>query len=129
LWYLGDRTTGRRDTFFLRGEENTIPSRGQALKCVTYMPWKNSDRYPFKQDQILWIAQKSSGVYGLYSSKNCVFIGESPCIQETLEGHFAGDIPCITQNNPTTFIFEVLSEKYRKARRDELIAEFNPLCR
>jgi len=93
------------------------------------MPWDNSNSYPFNQDQILWNAPKRSGVYGLYSSEKCVFIGESNTIQETLATLFAGSNSEITRNNPTTFIYELSSEKYRKARRDELIAELNPLLR
>jgi hypothetical protein len=92
------------------------------------MPWKNADIYKFTQDHVLWVAPKKSGVYGIYSSGRCLFVGETSCIQETLEGHLNGDTACIAQHDPTEFLFEIVSEKYRKGRKDELIAELRPLC-
>lgn len=92
------------------------------------MPWKNSSTYRFSSDHILWIAPKKSGVYGIYALGKCLFVGESSCIQESLEVHLNGDNPCITKGEPTDFVFELSSDRDREARKAELIAELNPLC-
>lgn len=94
------------------------------------MPFRDdAERCRYTRDDIVWKAPKASGVYGLYAGEKWIFVGEAISLQEALEKHFNGDRPCISSHAPTDFIFETCRENSRAARRQELVAEFKPLCR
>jgi len=55
-------------------------------------------------------------------------VGEAEDIQKRLLEHIRGDNPCITERQPTAFIFELADADHRVARRNELIGEYDPTC-
>ena len=86
--------------------------------------------YPFDARTILDQVPPTSGVYSLFSHQDCVYVGTSKNLQEELTGRLQGEpSSCVAQHPPDEFLFEVVLGDERNTRRDELIAEWNPVCK
>jgi len=74
-------------------------------------------------------APQASGVYAIFNGQNWIYVGESGDIRARLLQHLNGDIPCIIQNAPTGFQFELVAgQPQRVARQNQLIVALNPIC-
>ncbi len=74
-------------------------------------------------------APSQSGVYAIWNSQGCVYIGESGDIRARLLQHLGGDNSCITRHAPTLFQFELVAgEAVRVARQNQWIASLTPTC-
>jgi excinuclease UvrABC nuclease subunit len=73
-------------------------------------------------------APTTSGVYAVLSVGRWLYVGESGSIRGSLSLQFAGANPCLAGLDPTHFMYELVPDAERAARRRELIAEFRPAC-
>ena len=69
-----------------------------------------------------------SGVYGISSALEWIFIGETDNIQETLLGHLRASDTSLLERHPTGFVFEVCDRATRPARQGRLVLEYMPAC-
>ena len=76
------------------------------------------------------LAPFAAGVYGLYTTAQWVYVGESEDIRRRLTEHLNSDNPCITLAQPTHHIYELVSggQQARRQREAQLIAELSPTC-
>lgn len=84
--------------------------------------------FTWTRQSIMMNAPAASGVYAIYNPQVWIYIGESGNIRERLLAHFDGDNPCIIQNHPTGFQFELVAANQRVARQDALILALAPVC-
>ena len=95
------------------------------------MPFeKTSTAFAFTEQGIAKYAPRESGVYGIYNSKNWIYIGESKDMEGRLYEHLRGESDQserILKHNPTGYAFESCDAKTRTARETELIAELGPI--
>ena len=73
-------------------------------------------------------APEESGVYGLYSPEECVYIGHRSNIRKALLDYLIGKNPYVLQWQPKYFVFECVTHKQRRARYKELVARHLPVC-
>jgi hypothetical protein len=92
------------------------------------MPWNNKTGYEFSETSINANAPAASGVYGLFKGQQWVYFGESESIQRRLLEHLRAPTPCMAQQRPTHFSFELHAGLPRVSRQDALIVEFRPPC-
>src|SRR5690242_16142421 len=92
------------------------------------MPSNNPASYPFSPPFIQAHAPASSGVYALYTEQQWIYFGESMDIRERLLQHHANPSACMARFPPESFSFELLPDRQRVARQDQLILEFRPVC-
>ena len=86
--------------------------------------------FPFRADSIRDNVPPTSGVFLLYSHQECVYVGAHPDMRAELTRLLQdGGSPCLSEHPPDEFLFEVALGDDRLARRDELMSEFNPLCK
>ena len=71
------------------------------------MPWNSRADYAFTVESIRANAPARSGVYGLYSPSQWIFIGEAQDIQARLLAHYRGDDTGVGYHVPTGFKFEL----------------------
>jgi excinuclease UvrABC nuclease subunit len=86
-------------------------------------PW-----FPDNYASIVANAPAQSGVYALFKPGVWIYVGESGDIRARLLQHLNGDNPCITQNAPTGFQFELVAANQRVARQNQLILALKPIC-
>jgi hypothetical protein len=91
------------------------------------MPWKNSERWSFTMAEIADHAPTESGVYYVGGADGYIFIGESPDVRAALLQQVTGH-NSFTLFKPLWFGFERCPAESRVQRRDEMLAECNPLC-
>ena len=88
------------------------------------------DWFSYNAHTVMEQVPPTSGVYSLFSHQDCVYVGTSRDLQAELTGLLNGTAnPCIAQHPPDEFQFEVVLGDERNTRRDELIAELNPVCK
>jgi hypothetical protein len=92
------------------------------------MPWQGSERFAFEIFSILQHAPTRSGVYVTVARGKWVYVGEADNLCGQLLLDLEGDNPCIARYRPTHFAFELVAPRTRKARQQELIQEFRPVC-
>jgi hypothetical protein len=86
--------------------------------------------YPYNAGTVHEYVPPTSGVFSLFSHQECVYVGVSKDLQSELIRRLQGEHgPCISQHAPDEFQFEVVLGDDRNLRRDELIAELNPVCK
>jgi hypothetical protein len=83
--------------------------------------------FVWSRESILANAPEQSGTYAIYNQA-WIYFGEGESIRARLLAHWNGDNPCITRNQPTGFVFEILPARQRVTRQDALIVQFAPLC-
>lgn len=86
-------------------------------------PW-----FEWSRASILKNAPTVSGVYAIFKPETWIYIGEGESIRGRLLDHLNGDNPCITRSVPTGFQYEIVGERQRVARQDQLIVQLNPAC-
>jgi excinuclease UvrABC nuclease subunit len=92
------------------------------------MPWKGSAACAYDEVSILRNAPTDSGVYVILSAGRWLYVGESGSIRGSLLLQFSGVNPRIMANDPTHFMYELVPDADRAARRRELIFESQLLC-
>ena len=80
---------------------------------------------PFTEQDILSLTPGQMGCYGIFREGVWVYIGSGD-IRERMLSHVRGDNPCITNQNPTSWVGEVTLNYI--AREKQLILECNPVC-
>lgn len=88
------------------------------------MPFKNPLQ-PYNRDTVLGLKQDQTGVYGLFRSGKCIYVGKGKIRQRLLD-HLNGDNACITRSSPTHWTAELWSNP--DDREKQLILELNPGC-
>lgn len=95
------------------------------------MPFEHtSSAFTFTEDGIRKYAPRKSGVYGIYNSKNWVYVGESKDMEGRLYEHLRGESDQsarILKHTPTHYAFEACDADTRTDREADLIAELDPL--
>ena len=92
------------------------------------MPWNGSAVCDYDGASIVRSAPTNSGVYVILSRAGWLYVGESGSIRGSLSLQFSGGNPCLTAHEPTHFMYELVPDADRAARRRELILEFQPVC-
>lgn len=92
------------------------------------MPWKGSAACVYDKASIVRSAPTNSGVYVILSGGRWLYVGESGSIRGSLSLQFSGVNPSIMASEPTHFMYELVPDADRAARRRELILEFQPEC-
>jgi len=90
--------------------------------------WSSSQRFTLNRTSVLRNAPEESGVYGLCSADQWVYIGHSSSIRKALLEYLRGQMPYVLQWQPKQFMFEVLPYKQRIARQRALVAHHQPTC-
>jgi len=70
----------------------------------------------------------ASGVYAVLSLGRWLYVGESGSLRGGLSLQFSGGNLCLSGHDPTHFMYELVPDSDRAARRRELILEFQPVC-
>lgn len=92
------------------------------------MPWNGSAACVYDLASILHRAPTTSGVYVILSQERWLYVGESGSLRGSLSLQLSGVNPCLTAHDPTHFMYELVPDADRAARRRELILEFQPVC-
>jgi predicted GIY-YIG superfamily endonuclease len=95
------------------------------------MPFGSDSSFVFTERGIAAYAPRTSGVYGIFNQKGCIYVGAAQDLEASLYSHLRGgtDQSCwIRRQNPTHFAFEQCDEKSGNRREMQLIAELNPVC-
>jgi hypothetical protein len=91
------------------------------------MPSMNSKDHSFTQLSIFLKAPAKPGVYALYTSTRCIYVGESENLRESLYRHLKGDSPWIIVWDPSNFSFELWADcGSRIERKNQLVMELQP---
>lgn len=69
-----------------------------------------------------------SGLYGISSAREWIFIGHSDNIQQSLLDHLAAQEGWLVRRDPRGFVFEVCDPTRRAARHHALVREYVPAC-
>jgi hypothetical protein len=103
-----------------------------ALRETLPMPFANPTGEAFTLACVEKNAPAASGVYVLYSTGGftwkVIYVGESEDIRKSLLGHLGGDNPCIFNQKPAAYMYELIDPCPRALRRKELAMEYDPTC-
>lgn len=91
------------------------------------MPWTGVN-LPWNRATVISRVPAASGVYAIWRPDAWIYVGETTDLLVRLLEHLDGNLPCITQEQPTAFGFELVLGEYRVTRQDSLILELKPLC-
>ncbi len=94
----------------------------------TIMPWRNVRSFLYNASSVRQNAPAASGVYGIFTPHEWIYIGESQDIQARLLQHLNGDNPCIGTSGATSFSFELVPAQQRAVRQSALVLEYQPAC-
>ena len=92
------------------------------------MPWNGSGPCNFEMASILRDTPTASGVYVVLSLGRWLYVGESGSLRGGLSLQFSGANSRLAEHHPTHFMYELVADAERAARRRELILEFQPVC-
>jgi predicted GIY-YIG superfamily endonuclease len=92
------------------------------------MPWKNVRSFLYNASSVRQNAPAASGVYGIFTPHEWIYIGESQDLQARLLQHLNGDNPCIGTSGATSFSFELVPAQQRAVRQSALVLEYRPVC-
>jgi len=90
------------------------------------MPFIQQEPRPFTRHDVESLNPNQLGVYGLFKRDVWIYVGKGDIRKRLLE-HLNGDNFCITREQPTYWVGEVISGD-PSAREKELIDELRPLC-
>jgi GIY-YIG catalytic domain-containing protein len=91
------------------------------------MLWMKSKSHSFTQISIFLKAPAKPGVYALYTSTRCIYVGETENLRETLYDHLKGASPWITVWDPSNFSFQLWADDTsRIERKNQLVMELQP---
>jgi len=94
----------------------------------TTMPWRNVRSFLYNASSVRQNAPAASGVYGIFTPHEWIYIGESQDIQARLLQHLNGDNACISTSGATSFSFELVPAQQRAVRQSALVLEYQPAC-
>lgn len=92
------------------------------------MPFEQIFPRSFTASSVREHAPALSGVYGISSALEWIYIGETDNIQETLFEFLREANTAVLKRRPTGFVFEVCDRARRPARQDRLVLEYEPVC-
>ena len=92
------------------------------------MEWSSSQRFTLNRTSVLRNAPEESGVFGLCSADQWIYIGHSSSVRKALLEYLRGQMPYVLQWQPKHFMFEVLPYKQRIARQKVLVTHYQPTC-
>jgi hypothetical protein len=92
------------------------------------VPFENYVARNFSTISVQGYAPASSGVYGLSSAREWIYVGETDDIRATLLRHLAEVNSAVSSRKPTGFTFEICAETARIERQSSLIKELAPVC-
>ena len=92
------------------------------------MPFEQITPRAFTLQGVQTYAHVASGVYGISSAREWIYIGETDNIQGALLDHLQDSNSSIMKRQPTGFVFEVCGGTGRSARQDRLVFEYEPIC-
>jgi predicted GIY-YIG superfamily endonuclease len=92
------------------------------------MPWRNVRSFLYNPASVRQNTPAASGVYGIFTAHEWIYIGETTDVQARLLQHLNGDHPCISKSGATAFSFELAPESRRVARYSALVREYLPVC-
>ena len=92
------------------------------------MPWNGSEPCIYEMASIVRHPPTVSGVYAVLSLGRWLYVGESGSLRGGLSLQFSGGNPCLSRHDPTHFMYELVPDADRAARRRELILEYQPVC-
>jgi hypothetical protein len=96
--------------------------------AVIHMSWKGSD-HSWSRGSILMNVPNASGVYLIWNTNGCIYVGETHDLQRRLLDHHDHPTPCmLKQGPPTAFGFEVCSIETRTRKHSSLSETFHPRC-
>src|SRR5271170_1478185 len=93
-----------------------------------HMPFPQENCFALTTASVRAHVPKSSGVYGIFSGIQWIYVGECSDIQQRLLSHISDTEPGIKRYGPTGFSFELQSDVSRAARRDTLSGELSAQC-
>jgi hypothetical protein len=95
----------------------------------TFVDWASLQRVTLTRTSVLRNAPEESGVYGLRTGDEWVYIGHNYSIRKALLAYLSGKMPYVLEWQPKHFVFETLAlYKKRIARHQELVAHYQPIC-
>ena len=92
------------------------------------MPFDPSIPRPLMPVAVRTYAPDTSGVYGISSASEWIYIGASDDIRGALLAHLQQSDTPVMKRQPTGFVFEVCEPAQRGFRQNRLIAEYSPIC-
>jgi predicted GIY-YIG superfamily endonuclease len=90
------------------------------------MPFENFSPRLFTAAAMREHAPIKSGVYGISTARQWLYIGETDNIQETLLEHLKDLHRVEARKKPTGFAFEVCARADRPERQNRLVMEYEP---
>jgi hypothetical protein len=90
--------------------------------------WHSGARFSLTRTSVSRNAPEDSGVYGLCSPREWIYIAQSPNIQRDLLRFLSGDRPYVLEWEPTHFVVEEVPYRRRSARYKELLEHYQPFC-
>lgn len=92
------------------------------------MSFENHGTRAFTATSVQKNAPAASGVYGLSSSREWIFIGETDDLRGRLLEHLFETDTLLSARIPTGFTFEICAPQSRVARQGRLVRELQPVC-
>jgi hypothetical protein len=92
------------------------------------MPFENQPARSFTAASIQKGAPAASGVYGISSAREWIFVGETDNILASLLDHLQESGTMLHGRRPTGFTYELCPYHSRLARQDRLVVELEPVC-
>jgi excinuclease UvrABC nuclease subunit len=95
------------------------------------MPFAETDRRPFSENNISSLDPNQSGCYGIFNNTQCIYIGQAHDLKERLLQHVnrkSDQSTCIWQNNPTYWLGTLVNIGNLDQKEKSLISEYNPIC-
>lgn len=92
------------------------------------MPFDQFVPRSFSPGDVQAYAPKTSGVYGITSAREWIYIGVAENINDSLLGHLQEHGTQLMNHRPTGFVFEICDGARRLSRQDRLVSEYEPIC-
>jgi len=92
------------------------------------MSFQNHGARAFTITSVHKNAPAASGVYGLSSAREWIYIGEAEDVQGRLLEHLRERHTFQKTGIPTGFTFELCASESRVARQESLVRELRPAC-
>ena len=113
----------------LKGHFSQVKLQERSLLLTgLFVNWTNLQRFPLTRTSVLRNAPEESGVYGLCTGDEWVYIGDDFNIRKALLAYLRGQKLSAWEWQPEHFVFEVLPYKRRIVRCRELVAHYKPIC-
>ena len=92
------------------------------------MSFQNHGARAFTITSVHKNAPAASGVYGLSSAREWIYIGEADDVKGRLLEHLRERDTFLRTGIPTGFTFELCASESRVARQESLVRELRPAC-